>query len=292
MKIITTTTSAADKTVAPGMNFARLPIELRLIIWGMALDDESKNRVIFYSLHNDACYPIKSLASPFLFVNQESREQALEQYPTRIEVKRLAELVDEDKIHKKIEQRQTAGYVYLGLNEDHFVLVGDYSKLGRCPFAMFLSNDQKHQVHHTITECCVPTPHKYFVYRCFPFPNAKEILSVSFEADAAQADRLAYSTEDDLPSRRSVGGCASTAMPVSKCQWHKSLIQAHTAPGIPAAKLVSLDELVLDITQLLTRSHFLCTLDVGVKFQTPSIPTLGFNLLLNAINIGNLNEYM
>ncbi|KAK6087136.1 hypothetical protein SCUP234_02229 [Seiridium cupressi] len=289
MEVITTTTSATSATsatVAPGTIFARLPIELRLLIWGMALDDESKNRVIFYSLRNGVCCPIKSLASPFLFVNRESREQALEHYPTRIEVKRLAEVVDEDMIHKEIEQRQTAGYAYLRLNEDHFVLVRNYSELGRCPFAVFLSNDQKHQVHRAITEYCVPTPHKFFVYLDFPFPNVKEILSVSFEADAAQADHLAYSTEDDLPSRRSVGGCASTAMSKSKCQWHRSMIQARTAPGVPAAKLVSLDE--LDMTQMLTRSHFLCTLDVGVKFRTPSIPTGTFELL-DAINNINLN---
>ncbi|KAI1383005.1 uncharacterized protein F4822DRAFT_421814 [Hypoxylon trugodes] len=78
--------SRIENTCDTQFPIKRLPAELRLRIWEQALVNESAGRVVILDERNNTIYPFKSLASPLLSVNVESRSCALEFYGTKLNV--------------------------------------------------------------------------------------------------------------------------------------------------------------------------------------------------------------
>ncbi|KAI1336668.1 hypothetical protein F5Y15DRAFT_426863 [Xylariaceae sp. FL0016] len=107
--------------------FAKLPTELRFIIWKMALEDEAAARLVV--LHRERVVPFKYLRSPFRVANTESRNLALGQFYTeRLKVYRFVpwsgsisqELTQP---YHQIETRgETEGTVFVSLYHDKFLI--------------------------------------------------------------------------------------------------------------------------------------------------------------------------
>ncbi|KAI1870334.1 uncharacterized protein JN550_005262 [Neoarthrinium moseri] len=116
--------------------FGKLPYELRLMIWEMALAEESSCRTVLFDILPSlgtikgpgspwTIYPTKEMASAFLRVNQESRALALKHYPYKLNVYHY----NQDAVgsmgslasftHKDADKR---GALYLRFKDDAFAM--------------------------------------------------------------------------------------------------------------------------------------------------------------------------
>ncbi|KAI2616143.1 hypothetical protein GGS26DRAFT_597045 [Hypomontagnella submonticulosa] len=69
-----------SQATMPSFPFNKLPPELRSIVWNEALLQESSERLVLLDLQPPVIFPFKSLASPLLSVNTESRYYAVRFY--------------------------------------------------------------------------------------------------------------------------------------------------------------------------------------------------------------------
>ncbi|KAK8062879.1 hypothetical protein PG997_014976 [Apiospora hydei] len=69
--------------------FSRLAPELRMMIWKEALKNETQDRIALVHRDSLRIVPSKSLVSPLMAVNQESREVALTYFDVRLDIVRL-----------------------------------------------------------------------------------------------------------------------------------------------------------------------------------------------------------
>lgn len=73
--------------------FSALPTEIRLQIWDEALHQETDRRLVLVRRHNRTIIPTKWIMSPFLIVNNESRERAKDFYSYVIDVYTIARTI-------------------------------------------------------------------------------------------------------------------------------------------------------------------------------------------------------
>ncbi|KAK8075358.1 hypothetical protein PG997_010021 [Apiospora hydei] len=88
--------TSTDLAIPAFAGFPKLPCELRLIIWNLALEGENSNRLVFIHRPTMRPVPMRSLVSPLLSVNTESREAARKYYTLRLEVVRLPAMESQD----------------------------------------------------------------------------------------------------------------------------------------------------------------------------------------------------
>ncbi|KAI1501376.1 hypothetical protein F5X99DRAFT_409160 [Biscogniauxia marginata] len=69
--------------------FSRLPTELRHMIWELAIEEESKHRLVLLDVLIKRITPTSSLVSPFLTTCHQSRHVALKHFNTTVEVFRM-----------------------------------------------------------------------------------------------------------------------------------------------------------------------------------------------------------
>ncbi|KAI1370636.1 hypothetical protein F4677DRAFT_465025 [Hypoxylon crocopeplum] len=106
---MTTHRNPGHDTAQPTMAsvpFNQFPAELRLRVWNEALLQESSERIVFLGPITYRIIPFKSLVSPMLSVNVESRACATEFYNVKLRVYRLLELSGHYKKHHKIPDPQ------------------------------------------------------------------------------------------------------------------------------------------------------------------------------------------
>lgn len=150
--------------------FRGLPTEIRDHIWGLALENESARRLVFFDLTSinrpddyGHIYPIRDLASPLLSTSRESRRNALQYYNCVIPVYYtgwshdskdwLAEGSWAGTLHLRLEADfftfETSWY---GIN--HIYQCSCYDKLVHIPlhFTATLPRSEWHRIKHAIEE--------------------------------------------------------------------------------------------------------------------------------------------
>ncbi|KAK9776317.1 hypothetical protein SCAR479_06929 [Seiridium cardinale] len=166
--------------------FSRLPIELRLIIWGYALSKESTKRIVLYDSSRGGLMPSKQLVSPLLLVNKESRDAAQGFYNLRLDVHVSIWAVD-----NKVQYGDTKGLLYLNFKYDILVLNVD---------PMFPQKIDYETIMPPIIEMdedfMIDTIHKHSLKETYPFNVPYTYVTTCLtKAQCAQVERI-YSAEE------------------------------------------------------------------------------------------------
>ncbi|KAI0831592.1 hypothetical protein F5Y06DRAFT_307732 [Hypoxylon sp. FL0890] len=105
--------------------FSKLPLEIRLQIWRMALHQETEKRFVIVDVMERFVYPMRRLISPLLAVNTESRETAMAFFNLKLDVHRNPNPRKTHRGSKWARQRTAtgpfAGNLYLSLKQDLFI---------------------------------------------------------------------------------------------------------------------------------------------------------------------------
>ncbi|KAK9773182.1 putative 2EXR domain-containing protein [Seiridium cardinale] len=125
----------ADHTLTTFTPFARLPIEIRLLIWDSALEEHASDNIVYYHDGDptwDFCeiIPTRNLVCPLLAATWESRNYGLRWFDAKLDVQPVEHTPYFDFLRRGTDQedvsetRTRAGHLFLRLDK-HVFLVGD-----------------------------------------------------------------------------------------------------------------------------------------------------------------------
>ncbi|OTA97165.1 hypothetical protein M434DRAFT_386887 [Hypoxylon sp. CO27-5] len=101
--------------------FCKLPPEIRIQIWEIALHQETEKRLVVADVRDHVVYPMRRLISPLLTVNRESREIAKTFFSFTLDVHRIPDPAKRDFfLWVHTPSGPSAGKLYLSLDRDLF----------------------------------------------------------------------------------------------------------------------------------------------------------------------------
>lgn len=115
--IMKSTKNAKDENTEVFTSFAKLPPEIRTMVWNEFLLDESQGRQISAHQSEPCLSPKIELISPLLKLNQESRATALKFYNTKLTVYNIYHLIETTYFFPKISFIPK-GHLYINTKED------------------------------------------------------------------------------------------------------------------------------------------------------------------------------
>ncbi|OTB17825.1 hypothetical protein K445DRAFT_263034 [Daldinia sp. EC12] len=120
--------------------FPKFPSEIQAKIWRAYILKANTNRLLLMDSYSKRLMPTRSLTSPALYISVSSRQVYLDMYPVKLSVYRMLnepdfeEFRDEDVNEDEASlsewsicyDRPTAGYIYINLQRDIFVVSSFY----------------------------------------------------------------------------------------------------------------------------------------------------------------------